>query len=392
MRICGSASPRRSMAARPPPTTSGRPLSPTAAQRALRKPQGWAPRGLKPEPRHGFKPTPSKSSERERASDARSKARPRHGTGAPLHLPRNKCRSQPGVLLRRRYVRARPASTERPPGCGRAGEPRRRPSVTAPQVRPPPAGLVPREGREGHCAPPASLSPAARTLRPPLPRGAAQPRPPAALFTSSGRGSSAEQRGQQQQAAGGERHGSAERWGAARSPGCGEAAAPPLVRAPLCVRRAEGSARPRGGGGRGGRRSAALPRSARLFSPPLPSRPPSLLRGAPRAAPKMAAAPPPRRAPLPSGGSEPTARAGGAGEAMWGRGRGGRSPAGRDGDAGAAAGRGSRRWVFCAAEEAAGCPQPSWARTVEKSTAAARVKAPMEPFKYAVSALLAPKK
>lgn len=275
MRICGSASPRRSMAARPPPTTSGRPLSPTAAQRALRKPQGWAPRGLKPEPRHGFKPTPSKSSERERASDARSKARPRHGTGAPLHLPRNKCRSQPGVLLRRRYVRARPASTERPPGCGRAGEPRRRPSVTAPQVRPPPAGLVPREGREGHCAPPASLSPAARTLRPPLPRGAAQPRPPAALFTSSGRGSSAEQRGQQQQAAGGERHGSAERWGAARSPGCGEAAAPPLVRAPLCVRRAEGSARPRGGGGggRGGRRSAALPRSARLFSPLLPSPP-----------------------------------------------------------------------------------------------------------------------
>lgn len=235
MRICASAPPHQSMATRPPPTTAARlrpgryrppPHSVLYVSLKVRLPGGYRSRYFPfPLARPPRSQKPGTALHRRlpkalRASDVCSKAQPRHRADTSHHLPRNKCRPQPGGLLRRRYIRARPARTERPPGRGRAGERRRRPSLTARRRRcSPPQGSPHAKDTEDTAlpSPPSAPQPAEAggghaPFALPIPAvPCSLPRPPAALFTSSGPGSSAEQRGQQQQAAGGGRHGSAER-------------------------------------------------------------------------------------------------------------------------------------------------------------------------------------
>lgn len=362
MRICASAPPHQSMATRPPPTAArlrpGRyrppPHSVLYVSLKVRLPGGYRSRYFPfPLARPPRSQKPGTALHRRlpkalRASDVCSKAQPQHRADTSHHLPRNKCRPQPGGLLRRRYIRARPARTERPPGRGRAGERRRRPSLTARRRRcSPPQGSPHAKDTEDTALPsPPSARRGrggARTLRPPDPRGALQPSPPA-------RGSVYLERPRllrraARPAAAGSGRGAAWQRGAVRGSaqprlrgGCGAPAGPgSTLRAPgggLC----SAPRRRRRRKGREEKRCAAPLRSAFLSSPPSRPPPPRCC-AAPRERHLKWRPPPPRREPLPSGGSEPTARAGGAGEPMCGRGRGGRSPAGLYGNAGAAAGR-----------------------------------------------------
>lgn len=355
MRICASAPPHQSMATRPPPTTAARlrpgryrppPHSVLYVSLKVRLPGGYRSRYFPfPLARPPRSQKPGTALHRRlpkalRASDVCSKAQPRHRADTSHHLPRNKCRPQPGP----------PAPNDLPAAGAQVSAAAAPPSRRGAAGAAPPPGLAPREGHGGHRAPLTSLSPAARrgrggarTLRPPDPRGALQPPPPA-------RGSVYLERPRllrraARPAAAGSGRGAAWQRGAVRGSaqprlrgGCGAPAGPgSTLRAPgggLC----SAPRRRRRRKGREEKRCAAPLRSAFLSSPPSRPPPPRCC-AAPRERHLKWRPPPPRREPLPSGGSEPTARAGGAGEPMCGRGRGGRSPAGRYGNAGAAAGR-----------------------------------------------------
>lgn len=320
MRICASAPPHQSMATRPPPTAArlrpGRyrppPHSVLYVSLKVRLPGGYRSRYFPfPLARPPRSQKPGTALHRRlpkalRASDVCSKAQPRHRADTSHHLPRNKCRPQPGGLLRRRYIRARPARTERPPGRGRAGERRRRPSLTARRRRcSPPQGsphakdtedtALPsppsaRRGRGGGTHPSPSRSPrcpAASPARPRLCLPRAAPAPPQSSTASSSRqragGGMAARSGEGQRAAPAAGRLWRPRWSGLRSACAGRRA----LLGPEEEEEEEGE------GGEALRCPAPLGFS---LLPSLPPSPASLLRGAPRAAPKMAAAPPAPRA------------------------------------------------------------------------------------------------
>lgn len=351
MRICASAPPHQSMATRPPPTAArlrpGRyrppPHSVLYVSLKVRLPGGYRSRYFPfPLARPPRSQKPGTALHRRlpkalRASDVCSKAQPRHRADTSHHLPRNKCRPQPGP----------PAPNDLPAAGAQvsaaAAPPSRRGAAGAAPPRARPTRRTRRTPRSPHLPQPAEAGGGARTLRPPDPRGALQPPPPA-------RGSVYLERPRllrraARPAAAGSGRGAAWQRGAVRGSaqprlrgGCGAPAGPgSTLRAPgggLC----SAPRRRRRRKGREEKRCAAPLRSAFLSSPPSRPPPPRCC-AAPRERHLKWRPPPPRREPLPSGGSEPTARAGGAGEPMCGRGRGGRSPAGLYGNAGAAAGR-----------------------------------------------------
>lgn len=221
MRICASAPPHQSMATRPPPTTAARlrpgryrppPHSVLYVSLKVRLPGGYRSRYFPfPLARPPRSQKPGTALHRRlpkalRASDVCSKAQPRHRADTSHHLPRNKCRPQPGP----------PAPNDLPAAGAQvsaaAAPPSRRGAAGAAPPRARPTRRTRRTPRSPHLPQPAEAGGGHAPFALPIPAvPCSLPRPPAALFTSSGPGSSAEQRGQQQQAAGGGRHGSAER-------------------------------------------------------------------------------------------------------------------------------------------------------------------------------------
>lgn len=310
MRICASAPPHQSMATRPPPTAArlrpGRyrppPHSVLYVSLKVRLPGGYRSRYFPfPLARPPRSQKPGTALHRRlpkalRASDVCSKAQPRHRADTSHHLPRNKCRPQPGPPAPNDLpaAGAQVSAAAAPPsrrGAAGAAPPRARPtrrtrrtprSPHLPQPRSPPrqgGGTHPSPSRSPRC-------PAASPARPRLCLPRAAPAPPQSSAASSSRqragGGMAARSGEGQRAAPAAGRLWRPRWSGLHSACAGR-------RALLGPEEEEEE----GEGGEALRCPAPLGFS---LLPSLPPSPASLLRGAPRAAPKMAAAPPAPRA------------------------------------------------------------------------------------------------